>query len=161
MSESLVLDGEVARPLSLSFEQLTALPEGDQIHDVSRFHPSRRGDAVSLESLLRLAEPNTQANYLTLHAEKDDFHVSVPLAPLREQGMIVYANGGRPLGPGDHGPFRFLVRDPLACNTGELDECANVKYLTRIELTSRKGRDTRPTDEAEHAALHAAEDSPD
>jgi hypothetical protein len=29
--------------------------------------------------------------------------------------------------------------------------------LSRIELSVRRGRDTRPADEAQHAALHAAE----
>jgi hypothetical protein len=40
-----------------------------------------------------------------------------------------------------------------------LDECANVKYLSRIELTERRGRDTRPADEKAHEALHATQTS--
>ena len=31
------------------------------------------------------------------------------------------------------------------------------QYLDRIEVTVRRGLDTRPADEAAHAALHAAE----
>src|ERR1700740_2079324 len=61
------------------------------------------------------------------------------------------------MGMKDAGPIRFLVRDPTVCHTGELDECANVKYLSRIELTTRRGRDTRPTTEAEHQGLHQAQ----
>lgn len=139
------------------FEGLTAFPEEDQVRDVSRFHPKRFGDAVTLDALLREAGVEDGANYVTLHAEKDDFHVSVPLALLLGQGLVVYSRDGKPLGPEDHGPFRLLIKDPTACQTGELDDCANVKYLSRIELASRKGRDTRPTTEAAHEALHAAE----
>jgi DMSO/TMAO reductase YedYZ molybdopterin-dependent catalytic subunit len=112
---------------------------------------------VLFEALLRLAGPHPDANYVTLHADRDDFHVSVPLEPVRAEGIVVYKLEGRPLGPENHGPTRFLVRDPSACHTGELDDCANVKYLARIELTVRRGRDTRPTTEAEHEALHERE----
>jgi DMSO/TMAO reductase YedYZ molybdopterin-dependent catalytic subunit len=149
------VDGAVERPLDLSYDDLHALPETDQVADVSRFHPSRRGDGVALEALLRLAAPKPEANYLTLHAGRDDFHVSVPLKEVRGEGIVVYRHGGRPLGPEHGGPIRFLIRDPAACHTDELDDCANVKYLDRIELTVRRGRDTRPADEAAHAALHA------
>ena len=113
---------------------------------------------MELDAILEQAGVHPQANYLTLHADRDDFHVSIPLQPVREQGIVVYRLGTGPLGAEHGGPIRFLVRDPSACQTGELDECANVKYLSRIELTTRRGRDTRPTDEAEHAELHRAQE---
>jgi DMSO/TMAO reductase YedYZ molybdopterin-dependent catalytic subunit len=153
----LTIDGAVDNPLALTFEDLCAIPKPEQVADVSRFHPKRRGDGVTLESLLAQARPRSEANFVTLHAEKDDFHVSVPLDLLRREGVVVYRHEGKPLGPENHGPIWFLIRDPLVCQTGELDDCANVKYLDRIELTIRRGRDTRPTNEAEHAELHARE----
>jgi DMSO/TMAO reductase YedYZ molybdopterin-dependent catalytic subunit len=153
----LMVDGRVERPLRLTFSDLTALPSEAQISDVSRFHTKRQGDGVSLKAILVLAGPRPEANYLTLHADRDDFHVSVPLEPLRDQGIVVYKLGADPLGPEHGGPIRFLIRDPSACHTSELDECANVKYLSRIELTERRGRDTRPVSEADHAALHDAQ----
>jgi DMSO/TMAO reductase YedYZ molybdopterin-dependent catalytic subunit len=148
------VDGVVDHPLALSFADLRDLPESDHVLDVSRFQPSRRGDGVTLEALLRLARPLPEANYLTLHATRDDFHVSVPLAPVRAEGIVVYRVGDAPLTVEAGGPIRFLIKDPAACHTDELDDCANVKYLDRIELSVRKGRDTRPTDEAAHAELH-------
>jgi DMSO/TMAO reductase YedYZ molybdopterin-dependent catalytic subunit len=159
MNEDVVLtiDGLVERPLNLSFADLDGLPEAARIADVSRFHPKRRGDGVALEALLDRARVRPEANYVTLHADRDDFHVSVPLGPLREQGVVVYRLGDCRLGIEEGGPIRFLIRDPSACHTGELDECANVKYLSRIELTTRRGRDTRPATEAEHEALHRAQ----
>jgi DMSO/TMAO reductase YedYZ molybdopterin-dependent catalytic subunit len=157
MSCSVVLtvDGAVDQVLALTYADLEALPESVQVRDVSRFHPSRRGDGVLLQAILERAGVKLAANYLTLHADRDDFHVSVPLEPLRAQGVVVYRTGQTPMSSDEGGPFRFLILDPSACHTSELDECANVKYLSRIELTERRGRDTRPTDEAAHAALHA------
>lgn len=150
----LVVDGEVDRPRSLGFDELRALDASAQVEDVSRFHPGRKGDGVTLEALLALVGPKPAANYLTLHAARDDFHVSVPLDAVRGEGIVVYRQGESPLGADQGGPIRFLIRDPAACHTDELDDCANVKYLDRIELAVRKGRDTRPADEAAHAALH-------
>ncbi len=149
--------GAVERPLELTFDDLIGLPEGDQVIDVSRFHPGRRGDGVTLEAVLRLAGPRADATHLTLHADRDDFHASVPLAPVRGEGLVVFRQGSQPLGPEHGGPVRFLIRDPAACHTDELDDCANVKYVDRIELTVGRGRDNRPTDDREHEQLHAGE----
>jgi DMSO/TMAO reductase YedYZ molybdopterin-dependent catalytic subunit len=159
MTDDLILtvDGAVDRPLCLTLADLDDLPESARVHDVSRFDPKRKGDGVLLEAILERAKVRPEANYLTLHAERDDFHVSVPLEAVRGQGVIVYRLGAERLGTQHGGPIRFLVPDPSACHTGELDECANVKYLSRIELTSRRGRDTRPTTEEDHAALHRSQ----
>jgi DMSO/TMAO reductase YedYZ molybdopterin-dependent catalytic subunit len=148
------IDGAVERPLELAFEDLRALPPEDQVVDISRFHPGRRGDGVTLDALLRMARPRADANYLTLHAGRDDFHVSIPLEAVRAEAIVVYRLGDDPLGTSRGGPIRFLIKDPAACHTDELDDCANVKYLDRIELTVRRSRDTRPADEAAHARLH-------
>jgi DMSO/TMAO reductase YedYZ molybdopterin-dependent catalytic subunit len=159
MSDDIVLkiDGLVEQPLHLTFADLESIPEEAQVADVSRYHPNRQGDGVTLAALLERAGARPQANYVTLHAEQDDFHVSVPLAPLYDQGLVVYKLGPNRLGPERGGPIRFLIRDTALCHSSELDECANVKYLSRIELTERRGRDTRPASETEHAALHQAQ----
>ena len=117
--------------------------------------PQRQGDGVTLDAILERAGVLPEANYLTLHADRDDFHVSVPLEPVRGQGIVVYRLGDGRLGLEHGGPIRFLIRDPAACHTDELDECANVKYLSRIELTTRAAatpaRPTRPSTRALHA----------
>jgi DMSO/TMAO reductase YedYZ molybdopterin-dependent catalytic subunit len=150
----LKVEGAVEHPLELTFDDLAALPESAQVRDVSRFNAKRPGDGVALEALLEKARPRAGANYLTLHADKDDFHVSIPLQAVCAEGIVVYRLGAGGLGPEHGGPIRFLIRDPAACHTDELDDCANVKYLSRIELTVRRGRNTRPADETAHAALH-------
>ena len=150
----LVVDGAVRNPQVLTCDDLSGFDEQDHERDVSRFHPTRRGDGVTLQSLLKRVDPVTEANYLTLHAGRDDFAASIPLDAIREEGILVYSVDGEPLDIAHGGPFRFLIRNPAACRTDELDDCANVKYVDRIELSVGRGRDTRPTDEEEHAALH-------
>lgn len=156
MSEPILLrvEGHVEQALSLTYADLAAMPEDQQVRDVSRFQPTRAGDGVALDALLERCGPRPEADFVTLHADRDDFHVSVALSALRGQGVVVYRLGEGPLPAARGGPIRLLIRDPAACHAGELDDCANVKYLDRIELTARRGRDTRPTDDASHAELH-------
>ena len=150
----LTIDGLVQHPVSLGYEELSQFSESDQVVDVSRFAGKKQGDAVTLDSLLRLVEPLPEANYLTLHAGRDDFHVSIPLESVKLEGLLVYKIGDEPLGVNQGGPFRFLIKDFAACHSAELDDCANVKYLDRMELSQLKGLDTRPTTDEEHEALH-------
>lgn len=144
--------GEVQRPLSLSYDDLAAIPE--QVPDVSRLIPGRQGDAVALEALLILAGAKPSATYLTLHAATDDFHASIPLMAVRDQGLLLYRVNGQPLPKESGGPVRFLIPDTVACQTGEVDDCANVKYVDCLELCVIRGRDNRPRDEKQHAELH-------
>jgi DMSO/TMAO reductase YedYZ molybdopterin-dependent catalytic subunit len=156
--DRLNVDGAVERPLQLAFDDFEGWPDTSRVDDVARYQANRAGAGVTLDAILARAGPKPEADYLTLHADRDDFHVSVPLDAVRQEGVIVYKRGAGPLGPEHGGPFRFLIRDPAACHSAELDDCANVKYLSRIELTVGRGRDTRPADEAAHAALHAPPD---
>src|SRR5437588_12312769 len=100
MDEPVVLkvEGAVATPLELRFDDLAGLPEAAQIRDVSRFHPKRQGDGVALEAILERAHPRPDANYLTLHADRDDFHVSIPLEAVRGESVVVYRRGDARLG---------------------------------------------------------------
>ena len=153
----LIVDGAVDRPARWTYHDLTAFDEAEQVRDVSRFPSRKSGDGVTLEAILARVQPKPEADYLTLHASRDDFHVSVPLAPIRAEGVVVYRIEDGPLPRSQGGPVRFLIRDPSACHTSELDDCANVKFLDRIELSVHKGRDTRPSNDAAHEALHAGQ----
>lgn len=158
MSEPLLrIDGDVANPIELTYDDFRGFPELDHVRDVSRFHPSRKGDGVTLNSILARVRPNAAADYLTLHATADDFAASIPLSAVRDEGIVVYELNGEPLPAAKGGPIRFLIRNPAACHTDELDDCANVKFVDRIELTTGKGRDTRPTTDEDHEDLHRAE----
>jgi DMSO/TMAO reductase YedYZ molybdopterin-dependent catalytic subunit len=153
----LTIAGEIANPRTLSFTDLAAIAPEYQVADVSRLVPGRQGDAVRLAGLLRLIAPKPTAKYLGLHSSTDDFHASIPLDAVADRALVIYRLDGQPLPAKAGGPVRFFIPDFAACHTAEIDECANVKFVDRIELTAEKGFDNRPHDGAEHEALHAKE----
>lgn len=153
----LTIDGEVESPLTLSFEELAAFDWTLQVLDVSRIDPKRQGDAITLSGLLARVKPKAAAKYLTLHASRDDFHASIPLDAVRDKAILIYRLGGKPLPESAGGPVRFYIPDFAACHTSEIDECANVKFVDRIEFSAQPGHDNRPHDEKEHAELHERE----
>lgn len=155
MADILTLDGAVERPKQLTFTDLARLPEEYQVRDVSRLDPKRSGNAVRLEGLLAAAGVQSTARWLTLHATADDFHASIPLDAVRQRAIVLYQLADGPLPAKAGGPFRFFIPDSAACKTAEVDECANVKFVDRIELSVERGHDNRPLEEREHAALHA------
>jgi len=157
MSSQLTIDGEVESPVTLSFEDLSALPSACQVQDVSRLDAKRQGDAIRLAGLLERVRPKPGARYLTLHSSTDDFHASIPLDAVRETAILIYRLNGAPLPSQAGGPLRFFIPNHTACHTSEIDECANVKFVDRIELSADKGFDNRPHDEQQHAELHERE----
>jgi DMSO/TMAO reductase YedYZ molybdopterin-dependent catalytic subunit len=155
----LTISGEVQHPRSLTFDDLSAIPLEHQIADVSRLIPGRKGDAVKLSGILQLVQPKTTAEYLGLHSSADDFHASIPIAAVANRALVIYRLDGQPLPPKAGGPVRFFIPEFAACHTDEIDECANVKFVDRIELTAEKGFDNRPHDGASHEELHRQQDS--
>lgn len=152
---SLRIDGEVERPQQFTWDALAALPASAQVPDVSQVAPKKSGGAVRLAALLDACGLKPSARYLTLHASRDDFHATIPLASVRGVALLIYRLGDEPLPAQQGGPLRFLIPDPAACGTHEVDECASVKFVDRLELTAEPGFDNRPADERAHAQLHA------
>ncbi|HEX5102541.1 MAG TPA: molybdopterin-dependent oxidoreductase [Pirellulaceae bacterium] len=155
METLLIIAGEVDQPRSLTFADLVAIPAEHQVADVSRLVAGRQGDAVRLAGILALVGPKAAAKYLGLHSSTDDFHASIPLDAVAERALVIYRLNGQPLPVTRGGPVRFFIPDFAACHTDEIDECANVKFVDRIELTATRGFDNRPHDGAEHEGLHA------
>ena len=133
---------------------MAAIDAAYQIPDISRLDPKRKGRAVRLAGVLALVGVKPAAKYLTLHATADDFHASVPLEVVRERGILIYEVDGEPLPVSAGGPVRFYIPDYAACHSAEVDECANVKFVDRLELSAQPGRDNRPHDDKAHEALH-------
>jgi DMSO/TMAO reductase YedYZ molybdopterin-dependent catalytic subunit len=150
----LTISGEVQEPRSLTFEDLAAIDAEHQVVDVSRLVSGRTGDAVRLSGILQLVRPLPSAKYLGLHSSADDFHASIPLDAVAERALVIYRLEREPLPVAAGGPVRFFIPDFAACHTHEIDECANVKFVDRIEFTTNKGFDNRPHDGAEHEELH-------
>ncbi len=159
MNESILVrvDGEVESPLSLTMDDFAAMDAEHQIPDVSQIVPNRQGVAVTIEGLLASIRPTANAKYLGLHASADDFHASVPLEAIRPQAVFIYQQDGQPLSASAGGPLRLFIPNHAECHADEVDECANVKFIDRIELTAEKGFDNRPSDDEEHERLHANE----
>ena len=157
--DQLVINGEVDRPLTLTFNDLDRIDDEHRVRDVSRLDAKRKGDGVQLSHLLKLASVRDSAEFIGLHGTLDNFHASVPLEPLRERAILVYRLNDEPLSVKDGGPFRFFIPDSAACHTEMIDECANVKFVDHIELTRERGFDNRPQDDEEHEHLHRQSDS--
>ncbi len=105
--------GQVESPITLSWEELTALPTREitiDIHCVtrwSRFDTSFKG--VHWSELAKLVSPKPSARYVVAHAEQD-FTANVPLAALEdEEALLAYEADGEPLTP-EHGwPLRLVI----------------------------------------------------
>jgi DMSO/TMAO reductase YedYZ molybdopterin-dependent catalytic subunit len=123
--------GEVERPLTLSWDELRALPSTEitvDIHCVtrwSRFDASFRG--VHWRELAKLAGPKPSARFVVAHAEQG-FTSNVPLAALEdEHSLVAYEAEGAPLTP-EHGwPLRLVVPQKYFWKSA--------KWLRAIELT--------------------------
>ncbi|MCY4450003.1 MAG: molybdopterin-dependent oxidoreductase [Chloroflexi bacterium] len=148
------VSGLVGHPLELGHADLAALP--GQVDDVSTLSPGREGSAVRIASVLEAASAQAGAEFLTLEAD-GGFAASIPLAAVADQALLLYALDGEPLPHEKGGPVRFLIPDPAACGTAEIDTCANVKWLNSISLSTERGRDVRPATLRAHEALHEAE----
>jgi DMSO/TMAO reductase YedYZ molybdopterin-dependent catalytic subunit len=105
--------GEVEEPLTLSWDELQALPATEitiDIHCVtrwSRFDTSFKG--VHWRDLAALVKPKPDARFVLAHAEQG-FTANVPLAAVEDgHALVAYEADGEPLAP-EHGwPLRLVV----------------------------------------------------
>ena len=105
--------GEVERPVTLTWDELQALPSTEITVDVhcvtrwSRFDTSFRG--VHWRELAKLAQPKPTARFVVAHAEHG-FTANLPLAAIEDDdAMVAWEADGEPLTP-DHGwPLRLVV----------------------------------------------------
>ena len=148
------IEGGLDSPREFNLDDLRQLAAIWQVEDVTRLGARCGGDAVRLAGLLAAVGSRQTVTHLGLHGSRDDFHASVPLEPVKDSAIIIYQRDGRPLDVDAGGPFRFFIPNHTACHTSDIDECANVKFLDRIELAIGKGHDNRPEDDEEHARLH-------
>jgi DMSO/TMAO reductase YedYZ molybdopterin-dependent catalytic subunit len=105
--------GEVENPVTLSWDEFTALQSREITTDIhcvtrwSRFDTSFKG--VHWSELAKLVRPKPSARFVVGHAEQD-FTVNVPLSALEEpDALLAYAADGEPLTP-EHGwPLRLVI----------------------------------------------------
>jgi len=96
-----------------------------------------------LRALLDETGIGERVTHLTLYAEDGNYSASVPLAEVIDQAVIIYGLDQQPLPVEQGGPMRFLIPDVTVCNIGEVDACANVKFLCSIEASEGRGPDSR------------------
>jgi DMSO/TMAO reductase YedYZ molybdopterin-dependent catalytic subunit len=124
------LTGLVARPFSLSWEELLALPRQEtrcDIHCVTRWSRfDNRFGGVPVRALLHRAGVLPAARYALVHAEQG-FTTNLPLTDLdREANLLALTHDGVPLTPEHGGPVRLLVP--------HLYFWKSAKWVTGIEL---------------------------
>ena len=126
--------GDVQTPIELSYDDLANI-EGDAVvADVSTLVPNRSGAAVRLQHLIEQSQPDPQANTIRFIAN-DGYAVKLRLASILPVGLLVYSIDGQPLSEKQGGPTRLVIPNSAECHTAELDFCANIKALVKIEIT--------------------------
>ena len=124
--------GEVEEEVTLTFEQLTALPATEVTTDIhcvtrwSRFDAQFKG--VHWRELAKLCSPKPTARFVIAHAEAG-FTANSPLSAIEEEtALVVYEADGEPLTP-DHGfPARLFVPSKYFWKSA--------KWLRGLELSS-------------------------
>jgi len=129
---TLAVTGEVEEPLSLTYEQLTALPATEVTTDIhcvtrwSRFDAHFKG--VHWNELAQLCRPRPSGRFAIAHAEQG-FTANVPLAAIEDaNALVVYEADGAPLTPEHGGPVRLFVPTKYFWKSA--------KWLTGIELSA-------------------------
>ena len=145
----LVVDGLVETPVSLSYRDLRAMPQVEQVSDFHcvegwSVHDVRWG-GIRFEEILKKVKADPKAKYAVFHAlgrtrsrpgGQSHYIESFPIKKLlrpEKECLLVLDMDGRPL-PHEHGaPLRLISPYDLAYKS--------IKYVTRIELSrgSRKG----------------------
>ncbi len=134
----LTIDGAVIQPISLDAATLNKLPAEHQIEDLSSLQTGLRGRGVRVKGLLELPAIQLDADHATFHAVDGKFSASLTLAQAQDYGLLIYELDGAPLPEQKGGPFRLIA-------PGLGDLCANVKGVSRIEISKGPGKDTRPS----------------
>jgi DMSO/TMAO reductase YedYZ molybdopterin-dependent catalytic subunit len=126
------ISGEVEEPVTLAWEELTALRTTEVTIDIhcvtrwSRFDVRFKG--VHWRELAKLARPKPSAHFVVAHAEHG-FTSNVPLSALEdEEALLAYEADDEPLTP-EHGwPLRLVVPNRYFWKSA--------KWLRGLELLS-------------------------
>jgi DMSO/TMAO reductase YedYZ molybdopterin-dependent catalytic subunit len=126
----LKLDGEVDAPLSLTWDELLALPQTTittDIHCVTRWSKlDTTWTGVRVRDLLERAQVRPEGRFLLAHAD-GGYTTNMPLELLHDDNVLVaHTYEGQPLEP-DHGaPLRLLVPQRYFWKSA--------KFLRRLEI---------------------------
>jgi 2-dehydropantoate 2-reductase len=131
------IDGAVVQPVSFDRAAIASLPAEHQL-DISTVMPGVKGTGIRVKGLLDIPALAIGAGHVTFHASDGSYSACLTLQQAREFGILVYELDGVALPDAKGGPFRLVT-------PGLGDLCANVKGVSRIEVTIGTGPDTRPS----------------
>jgi len=131
------IEGAVVQPISFDHAAIAALPVEHQL-DIATVMPGMKGRGIRLKGLLDVPTLAIEADHIAFHAADGKYSACLTLQQARDHGILVYELDGAPLPDTKGGPFRLVT-------PGLGDLCANVKGVSRIEVTKGLGRDTRQT----------------
>ena len=126
----------VAKPLTLSLDQLTRLPSTTlrlNHYCVEGWTAVATWTGVRLSALAALVQPHSDAQYVDFQSFDDDYHESWDLpSAMHPQTLVAYGMDGHWLGAPHGGPARVFSPVKLGYK--------NTKYLTKIVfLPQRNG----------------------
>jgi DMSO/TMAO reductase YedYZ molybdopterin-dependent catalytic subunit len=132
----LVVDGAVEHPVTLSWQDLLALPQADEEADFhcvtgwSILDVAFRG--VRLETLAGLVGPKPEATHVMTHGS-DGYSTNLPLwEAIKPDVLVVHTVEGQPLSTAHGGPARIVVPQLWAWK--------GAKWVKRIEFLSHDKR---------------------
>jgi DMSO/TMAO reductase YedYZ molybdopterin-dependent catalytic subunit len=131
---TLTVEGEVKKPLKLSWEDLLEMPKVESIVD---FHCvegwSVTGliwEGVRFKEIMDIVEPNVDAKFVIFYCA-DGYTTSLPIKELMGDNVILaYKVGGEYLEVGTGAPLRLVIPDKYAYK--------NAMWIIRILFTSKK-----------------------
>ena len=108
----LEVGGLVARPLSIPYAELAAMPRvarAGTIHCVTRWsRPGTAFEGVPVEALLAPAEPEAGARFVRF-ASGRGHDTTLPLAACAGDVLVALSSGGSPIPPEHGGPVRTVL----------------------------------------------------
>lgn len=146
----LQVSGEVGLPTSFRREDLGGFKPHEQVSVEKAGGDGATREGVYLQAILSRVQPRPTARFLSLRSPSDGFFVCVPIEGIAERAVILATAGGAPMGEREGGPFRFYIPGAPACQSAEVDACANVKHLEEIILSEGPLEDTRQASKEEH-----------
>jgi DMSO/TMAO reductase YedYZ molybdopterin-dependent catalytic subunit len=128
------IEGLVARPLSLSYAELRALPRAEQVstfHCVTGWTVSHvHWAGIRFGDLLAAAQPQAAAKALTFVSAEKPYTDSLTLEQAAlPDAMLAYEMEGEPLSREHGAPVRVVIPDMYGYK--------NVKWVERIVVTGR------------------------
>ena len=130
----LVVDGEVANPVRLSWDDILRLPK---IVSISDFHCVEgwsmlncKWEGVLFKEIVKLAKPKETAQFVTFECA-DGYTTSLTLAELAgDNVLLAYKLDGKALEEGLGFPLRLVVPSKYAYKSA--------LWVTRVRFTSKK-----------------------